>query len=152
MDRKAVKRVLRGQERVYSAAYSPDGKSIVTASDDMTARVWDAATGKQVRELNGHEDRVWKAAFSPDGKRVITASGDGTARLWRIFATQELVSHARAAAPRCLTAVQRSAFFLPPAPPAWCIEQEKWPYDTDAWKQWLSDRRANKDLPLSPAR
>ena len=53
-------------------------------------------------------------AFSPDGKRIVTASFDKTARLWEIFAdTQEFVSHAKAAVPRCLTAAQRNAFFLP---------------------------------------
>jgi hypothetical protein len=62
-----------------------------------------------------------------------------------------LVSHVKAAVPRCLTAAQRSAFFLPPDPPLWCVEQEKWPYHTDAWKQWLSDTRAGKNPPLPAA-
>ncbi len=60
----------------HSAAYSPDGKSIVTASDDSTARIWDAATGKELRELTGHSDYVSSAAYSPDGKSIVTASGD----------------------------------------------------------------------------
>ena len=66
--------------------------------------------------------------------------------------TQELVSHAKAAVPRCLTAAQRSAFFLSPEPPQWCIELEKWPYHTASWKQWLSDTRANKNPPLPISR
>ena len=52
---------------VNSAAYSPDGKHIVTASDDRTARIWDAATGQEVRPLTGHTDPVYSAAYSPDG-------------------------------------------------------------------------------------
>ncbi len=55
---------------------------MVTASDDSTARLWDAATGKELAVLRGHEGAVWSAQFSPDGKRVVTASGDGTARVW----------------------------------------------------------------------
>ena len=39
---------------VSSAAYSPDGQSIVTASEDQTARIWDAATGEELRQLTGH--------------------------------------------------------------------------------------------------
>jgi WD40 repeat protein len=55
---------------------------IVTASDDNTARIWDAATGNEIRVLRGHEGRVWSAAFSRDGTRIVTASGDKTARIW----------------------------------------------------------------------
>ena len=60
---------------MLSAAFSPDGKRIVTASRDKTARLWDAATGKPIGEpLTGHDDVVSSAAFSPDGKRIVTAS------------------------------------------------------------------------------
>ena len=67
---------------VSSAAYSPDGKQIVTASWDQTARIWDAATGQEVRTLSGHTDAVNSAAYSPDGQPIVTASDDGTARIW----------------------------------------------------------------------
>jgi WD40 repeat protein len=66
---------------VQSVAFSPDGTRIVTASAD-TARVWDAASGRAIATLKGHEGPVWSAAFSPDGKRIVTASYDKTARVW----------------------------------------------------------------------
>jgi serine/threonine protein kinase len=67
---------------VTSAAFSPDGTRIVTASDDTTARVWDAATGASLAELRGHGGDATSAAFSPDGTRIVTASWDRTARVW----------------------------------------------------------------------
>ena len=64
---------------VGSAAYSPDGTRIVTASQDKTARIWDARTGAQLAVLSGHGDAVQSAAYSPDGTRIVTASDDKTA-------------------------------------------------------------------------
>jgi WD40 repeat protein len=136
---------------VKSAAFSPDGRRILTASFDKKARLWDAKTGRSIGEPLEHEDVLERAAFSPDGRRIVTASNDNTAWLWTIFAdTQEFVTHAKAIAPRCLSRAQRKESFLPPEPPAWCIEMEKWPYHTAPWKQWLSDTRAGKQ-PTLPA-
>jgi hypothetical protein len=75
-------------------------------------------------------------------------------RLWDVFAdTRELISQAKMAAPRCLTAEQREAsYFLPAEPPAWCIEMAKWPYQTAAWKARLFDESAGKNPPLQAER
>ncbi len=72
------------RDRSHSAAFSGDGTRVVTASFDKTARVWDAATGRELAALKGHEGPVSSAAFSGDGTRVVTASADKTARVWDV--------------------------------------------------------------------
>ena len=71
---------LRHAAAVRSAAFSPDGRWVVTTSH--TARVWEAATGNPVGTPLRHDDDINSAAFSPDGRWVVTASYDKTARVW----------------------------------------------------------------------
>jgi WD40 repeat protein len=65
-----------------SVAFSPDGKEVLTGSQDNTAILWEAQTGRRVRTLEGHSYWVLSVAFSPDGRQVLTGSQDRTARLW----------------------------------------------------------------------
>ena len=86
---------------------------MVTASEDKTARLWDAASGKSLAVLSGHALAVRTAAFSPDGQRVVTASDDDTARLWAVLPEgQALIDYAKSIVPRQLTPEQRKQFFL----------------------------------------
>jgi WD40 repeat protein len=75
---------------VGRAAFSPDGKRVVTASFDGTARTWDADSGQPLLTLAGHMGIVWDAAFSPDGKRIVTAGADGLAIVWDANSGQRL--------------------------------------------------------------
>ena len=63
---------------------------IVNASDDRTARVWNAASGQLLATLQGHTGRVESAVFSPDGRRILTASWDTTARVLRVVTVSEI--------------------------------------------------------------
>ena len=68
---------------VYSVAFSPDGRRIVSGSDDNTLRLWDAASGNTIgRPLRGHTGSVNSVAFSPDGRGLVSGSQDKTLRLW----------------------------------------------------------------------
>lgn len=69
-------------ESIASVVYSPDGRRILTASNDKTARIWDSETGKAIATLAGHATSLSDAEFSPDGRLIVTVSGDATARIW----------------------------------------------------------------------
>jgi WD40 repeat protein/serine/threonine protein kinase len=66
--------------RMWSAAFSPDGRQIVT-TDDKAAQVWDAQTGKRSFTLP-YDGTVYEAVYSPDGARLVVAGGVGTVRIW----------------------------------------------------------------------
>lgn len=67
---------------INSAVFSPDGSRILTASDDNTAKIWDAESFELLGTLEGHIGPINSAAFSHDGKMVVTASWDKTAKIW----------------------------------------------------------------------
>jgi len=61
---------------------SPDGNRIAFGSLDTTVQVWDAKTGKQLRELVGHTNEITSVAFSSDGERIVSGSIDHSVRVW----------------------------------------------------------------------
>jgi eukaryotic-like serine/threonine-protein kinase len=73
---------LRSTATLPGAVLSPDGSRVAAASDERSARVWDAATGVPITPPLRHADRVTKVLFSPDGGRVVTASQDRTVHIW----------------------------------------------------------------------
>ncbi|MDM8558435.1 WD40 repeat domain-containing protein [Candidatus Parabeggiatoa sp. HSG14] len=68
--------------KVYHAAFSPDGQYIISGSCDDNAYLWDVKTGTLLEMLEGHKGNVNHVAFSSDGERILTASEDKTIRLW----------------------------------------------------------------------
>ena len=74
---------------VMSVAFSPDGKTLASASWDNTIKLWDTATGQELRTLTGHTYWVAAVAFSPDGKTLASGGWDKTVKVWDV-ATGEL--------------------------------------------------------------
>jgi WD40 repeat protein len=73
-----------GPAQVFAVAWCPVRGLIASGADDHTVRLWDLASGTEVRCLHGHEGEVAAVAFSPDGRLVASASWDETVRVWDV--------------------------------------------------------------------
>ena len=70
---------------VYAVAFSPDGKTLASASADESIRLWNTASGAELDSLKGHDGKVSCVAFAPDGQTLVSAGGkDKTVTIWDI--------------------------------------------------------------------
>ena len=75
---------------VNSVAFSPDGKFYVSGSRDRTIKLWDTATGSEIKTFIGHTDDVTSVTFTSNGKNIISASKDGSVRFWDTTTGEEI--------------------------------------------------------------
>jgi WD40 repeat protein len=135
----------------------PKTRQIVVGWNDATVRVYEAGSNDEIsgKALLGHQADVQALAVAADGKRVITGSNDKTVRIWgfenanappskfdNAERRQELVEWGKKVVPRCLTISERRKLALAPKPPDWCVDKEKYPYNTQAWKDWRAKGKA----------
>ena len=84
--------IVQGGHTTYvdAVALSPDGKYLVTGSQDKTAKLWQVSTGREIKTFSGHSNWVTSIAFTPNGKYVVTGSRDNTAKLWDVTTGKEI--------------------------------------------------------------
>jgi dipeptidyl aminopeptidase/acylaminoacyl peptidase len=78
-----------------SVSWSPDGQRLATGSEDGTATVWQAASGRELLILKGHTSSIHSVSWSPDGQRLATGSEDGTAKVWEAATAAAVQAWAR---------------------------------------------------------
>jgi WD40 repeat protein len=129
--------------------FSPDNRRLLLHTSSRQVEVWDAATAKTVAAIE-HRDMTnfTRTVWDHGGSRIIIASQHHTARISPMPDSQRLVDRAKVDTARCLTVREREAAFLPPAPPAWCIEMAKWPYRSPDWTEWLRAGGRDASMPL----
>jgi WD40 repeat protein len=81
----AVLHVMQGHGgAIMSAAFSPDGSRLATASLDGSIKLWDPATGQLCATLVGHQSWVNSVSFDKDSRTIVSGSSDGTVRVWSV--------------------------------------------------------------------
>jgi WD40 repeat protein len=72
------------KDMLLDLTFSPDGKTLATTGYDRLIKLWDVATGKELRTLKDHSDAVYGLAFSPDSKLLASAAADRAVKVWDV--------------------------------------------------------------------
>jgi WD40 repeat protein len=87
---KLVATIQGHKDAILSVAFSPDGSTIATGSYDKLVKLWDSATGKELRTLKEHSDAVYSVAFLPNGTQLVSGAGDRTLKIWEVQSGKRL--------------------------------------------------------------
>jgi WD40 repeat protein/serine/threonine protein kinase len=81
------------RRNVAGAAFTPDGRILVTGGQEGTAKLWDLATHREIGTMKGHLRSIWALDVSPDGSRLATSAGGAeSVKLWDMNTQQELIT------------------------------------------------------------
>src|SRR5205823_10616246 len=69
---------------IYDVTFSPDGKLLASTGYDRLIKLWNVASGKEVRVLKDHSDTVYSLSFSPDGKLLASGAADRAVKVWDV--------------------------------------------------------------------
>jgi hypothetical protein len=133
----------------------PGRRIIVGRQPDSNLHIYDLNTKGEILSFAADSNECCDPSdirLAPAGDRLMTLwseRGEYRLRTWRMLPTLiDAVALAKSVVPECFSQETRRDLGLDPDPPRWCIEMGKAPYETPAWRQWLSDKDAGKTTPL----